>query len=660
MYSEGYDVDSAVKTHQVSPKLVSSIKQAIKGMDEEETGVKLGNEASSMDAENGAMLPSEQQNTKSFSGLQQHQNEMHVSPSKQSRFEEGENKMYANEAPMHGKEAEEVKFVQKGHEKESEKNEKESESENEAVQHGKEANKSHNKKQSKFHENADKEEESTSKMKNEKGHKVTKANKEKQHREKEKKVAEQDDFNHQSPNEPEEESQNSKEGESSAENNDGGDLLEDNLMKMDKKKLVKLLAKFMRDSKKKADDSEKNHQTPTGGNGGGMQAPFGLHPLLLGATGGDGHKASGDSGSQFVYMSELPSKPIKVDQPSEEDLSEKSASGKVDHDPYVDIGSSDPTDGDKAVQSHNRQKVTSSKDEKSGGTVDKEEKEEKESKEDGKEKNTKSEEKEKSNANFSKEDSKEDGGKTSEAKVNEAKEEDEKESNETKEDAKVSETKEDAKASEAKEDAKVSETKEEDKASESKEDDKATEAKEDAKANEAEQEEQEKAQHLISGQTLLKDEREKEENEKSEGDDQVVASLSKSKEEDSKDEHDLVNKIMEKEKTYTNKLAADIHQHLSSDSSEPNDEDSVGNLKGAEKNSEALSADEAEQLSSSKDENIKKLIQKIKDKLESKKNKQHHGQTTNRYDDVYAEIGSFGKRDHGIVKKSFKRHRHVF
>ncbi|XP_066925368.1 glutamic acid-rich protein-like [Clytia hemisphaerica] len=651
MYSEGYDVDSAVKTYQVSPKLVSSISQAIKGMDEEETGVKLGNEAVSMEAEKGAMLPSEQQNTKSFNGIQQQQNEIHTNPSKQSRFEENENKMYANEAPIHGKETGEVNFVQKEHGKESETKEKESESEDEA-------NKTHNKKQTKFHEKK-KEEEDTSKMKNEKGHKVTKASKE-QHHQKEKKVSEEDNFNHQSPSEPVEENQKSKEGESSAENNDGGDLLEDNLMKMDKKKLVKLLAKFMRDSKKKTDDSEKNHQTPAGGNGGGMQATLGLHPLLLGAMGGGGHKASGDKGSQFVYMNELPSKAIKVDQPSEEELTEKSTSSKVDHDPYVDIGSSDPTDGDKAVQSHNRQKVTSSKDEKSGGSDDKEEKEEKGSKEDEKEKETTEVGKEKNDAKFSKEDSKEDGGKTNEAKVNESKEDDEKEASETKEDTKVSESKEDAKVSEAKEDAKVGETKEEDKSSESKEDDKASEAKEDAKVSETEQDEQEKAQHLISGQTLLKDEKEKEESEKSEGDDQVVASLSKSKEEDSKDEHDLVNKIMEKEKTYTSKLAADIHQHLSSDSSDPNNEDDSAGNKGAEKNSEALSADEAEQLSSSKDENIKKLIQKIKEKLESKKTKKHHGQTANHYDDVYAEIGSFGKRDHGIVKKSFKRHRHVF
>jgi len=463
----------------------------------------------------------------------------------------------------------------------------------------------------------------------------------------------------------------------------GGDLLEDNLMKMDKKKLVHLLAKFMRNRKSTStsSDSEKNEQTPLGGGillSGGLSSTFGAHPLLMkpAAETTLQNVASPSKGgnTQFIYMPDLPSKEVKMEQPVVEEVEktatrESSAFSKPEHDPYIDIGSKDPADGDKSTtkQSYHLPSAVATAD-------------------------TKEKKKENSGENNVDQvsDSNE-GSTTSEAsKANASSTKQESKVNEAMEDAKVSEIKENAKESEVKEDAKGSEAKEEDnKVSEVKEEDnKVSEAKEAAKVD-GETKEDEKASDQAKEEAKVDEAKEdgkktdeKEEN-KSEEKVSKLESSDENKAESSTDasdsktegdaatektptnlkhahkepteslsmdeltENQLVDKIMEKETSYNKKLTADIHE-LSKAAAEDGGEVS-------EKNSETASGEEAEEEKS--DDSVQNLIHRIKQKLSEKANKKKHG--SKRFNDIYAEIGSLGKRE-VETKTTIHHHRHRF
>ena len=439
----------------------------------------------------------------------------------------------------------------------------------------------------------------------------------------------------------------------------------------------------MRDRKKsqKAQDySEKNTQTPLApnlqaGDGNVGEMPSSIHPLLLGATAAALHSSKQEDAEdvgqqkqhQFVYMHDLPisssssskldhedsdktgqtatnkntddSTPLVSNDGKDKDsFSEKTAPvHKLIRDPYVDIGSKDPSDGDKLEQ-NNRHAVASVSEN------DKDVKKEN-SQEEEKEKETKSE------ASTEHKDNK-DGAET-EVKNSHKEEETEDKSKKLTEEQK--EKTNNSSSFGSKDGGKSTE----DQKSDAKEDTEKLEKAETTSNQEKEQNKFNKEDKSNSNEdssassamvSLLKNQ----DNEKQHH------SNDKQDDGESKGDEDsssiLVDKILEKDKAYTSKLTSDLHQQLSSDSnsdeekeeSTKNDDDSSkqedreidkDHGSGEDKMSLMLGkVDKAMNNSQDKeDDNIKKLIHHIKEKLAAKSSKKHK--------DAYAEIGSPGKRD---------------
>ena len=480
-----------------------------------------------------------------------------------------------------------------------------------------------------------------------------------------------------------------------------------------------LLAKFMRDRKKSQgkqeakDGSEKNTQTPLApnlqaGGGSGGQMPMSIHPLLLSATSSAAlhskegkdeesqkvensvdHKLdeSSQQQQQFVNMHDLPMttkeqpKADQLDHGKDEntnfnknvdsdDVVAASSSGKnkdgsalADHttktthnklikDPYDDIGSKDPADGDKAEQ-NNRHAVA--------GLVKEVKKESGiEEKEDNEESKTTQEDKVAKEVSAT-----EHSNKNDDKSIKISKEQD------------VSDS--------------IDKTK---------------------KPGDDDDEQQQKmASAHDKNYDQLKSEQEKERKFNKDGSATVedaaessAAMISVLKNQNNEKQHhdskeeskqtdissSLVDKILEKEKAYTGKLTSDLHQQLSSSSNEDEEKSGKDNDKtegddsktedrevdkeSDEKTSEALlEGNVAKEAANSKgdgdddddDDNIKKLIHHIKEKLAAKKSKKHSATATNsKNKDVYAEIGTPGKRDTSskYVSKSpnSKHRRHMF
>lgn len=322
----------------------------------------------------------------------------------------------------------------------------------------------------------------------------------------------------------------SHDAEESAAENGNPDLLEDNLMKIDKKKLVHLLAKFMRE-RKKSKEAEKNTNAPH---------YTGMNPLLLQTS----HPTTSGHG-QFIYMSELPSKEVPVELgPTNEEVPETEEKQKQakehhalspakshapKHDPYGDIGARDPTDQDKATQ--NRHLLAAKKEK---------EKEHKTKEVDGGTKDSKSGEKKK-------------------------------------------ESKSKQKSVEKSKDASVSMIKE------------------------------------------LSDNLDKE----------------------------LVDKIMGKEDVRMSKLVENVNKNnpLKEHKEHHNSPAEIEEVGAASGDSDGRALEPTKDIS---DDNIKKLIHRIRAKLLEKVKKKHTA--ARKSNDVYAEIGSFvsSKRDEEVVKKSFR------
>ena len=430
-------------------------------------------------------------------------------------------------------------------------------------------------------------------------------------------------------------------------------------------------------------DSEKNTQTPlapnqqTGGNG---QMPLNIHPLLLGATAAALHSSKQEDveqdtsqhKQQFVYMHDIPMLSSKDDREDNDKTGNPASTKNVDdsttavlnsnknitsektapvlkaiRDPYVDIGSKDPADGDKLEQS-NRHSVTS-----------KNENDKETAKEDNKEEGTKSDasaehKNNKNDAEF-KSNHKEEGS-------GEDKDQSEKTNNsfDSKDEEKSSEDqKSDAKEVTEKLEKTETTTNEENKQNKFNKEESSSSNVEAADSSSA------AMVSLLKNQASQKQHHDNDKLES--GDSKVDADTSSN----------LIDKILEKDKEYTSKLTSDLHQQLSSSSDdEDTDKGSKGDDNSSSHDDREVNKDDSSgddkmtvmlgkvdkamnngQNKDKEDDDIKKLIHHIKEKLAAKSIKKHK--------DVYAEIGTPGKRDkngrHTIGQKSLlnnKNHKH--